>query len=112
MAEFVFAVPILPGKEQLDREVMDELAGPRREEYEASLRDAGITRQTVWHEETPDGTLAIVYFEADGAEAPMRWTQSDSAVSQWFVEQMREVHGIDISQQPPPPVTKVHDVRV
>ena len=43
--------------------------------------------------------------------APMRWTQSDSAVSQWFVEQMQEVHGIDISQQPPPPVSKIHDVR-
>ena len=112
MAEIVFAVPVLPGKEQLDREVMDELAGSRREEYEAALRDAGITRQAIWHEETPDGTLAIVYFEADDAEAPMRWTQSESGVSRWFVERMQEVHGFDISQQPPPPVRKVHDVRV
>ena len=112
MAEIVFAVPVLPGKEELDRQVMDELAGSRREEYEAALKDAGITRQAIWHEETPTGTLAIVYFEADDAEAPMRWTQSDSAVSQWFVEQMQEVHGLDISQQPPPPVSKVHDVRV
>ena len=112
MAEIVFAVPVLPGKEELDRQVMDELAGSRRQDYEAALRDAGITRQAIWHEETPGGTLAIVYFEADDAEAPMRWTQSDSAVSQWFVEQMQEVHGFDISQQPPPPVSKVHDVRV
>ena len=112
MAEIVFAVPVLPGKEELDRQVMDELAGSRREDYEAGLRDAGITRQAIWHEETPEGTLAIVYFEADDAEAPMRWTQSDSAVSQWFVEQMQAVHGFDISKQPPPPVSKVHDVRV
>ena len=110
MAEVVFAVPVLPGKEELDRQVLDELAGSRREEYEAALRDAGITRQAIWHQETPDGTLAIVYFEADDAEAPMRWTQSDSAVSKWFVEQMQEVHGFDISQQPPPSVSKVHDV--
>jgi hypothetical protein len=112
MAEVVFAVPVVPGKEELDRQVLDELAGARREEYEASLRDAGVTRQAIWHEETPDGTLAIVLFEAEDAEAPMRWTQSDSEVSRWFVEQMQEVHGMDISQQPPPPVSKVHDVSV
>ena len=112
MAEIVFAIPIVPGKEDLDRQVLDELAGARREEYEASLRDAGISRQAIWHEETPDGTLAIVYVEADDEEAAMRWTTSDSAISQWFVEQMREVHGMDISQQPPPPVSNVHDVKV
>lgn len=112
MAEILFAVPVVSGKEELDRNVLDELAGSRREEYEAGLRDAGITRQAIWHQETPDGTLALVYFEADDPEAPMRWTTSDSAVSRWFVEQMQEVHGIDISQQPPPPVSKVHDVRL
>jgi Family of unknown function (DUF6176) len=112
MTEVLFAVPVLPGKEELDRQVLDELAGSRREEYEASLREGGITRQAIWHQETPDGTLAIVYFEADDPEAPMRWTTSDSEVSRWFVEQMQEVHGIDISQQAPPSVSQVHDVRV
>lgn len=113
MAEVVFAVPVVPGKEDLDRQVLDELAGSRREEYETAMRDAGIRRQAIWHQKNPDGgTLAIVYFEADDPEAPMRWTQSDSEISRWFVEQMQEVHGIDISQQPPPPVSQVHDVGV
>ena len=111
MAEIVFAVPVLPGKEELDRQTMEEMAEGRRDEYEAALREAGITRQVVWHQQTPDGTLALVYIEAESPEGAQRFTASDAVISRWFVERMQEVHGIDVSQ-PPPPVTKVHDVRV
>jgi hypothetical protein len=112
MAETVFAVPVLPGKEELDRETLDEMAGSRRDEYEAALKEAGITRHAIWHEQTPDGTLALVYIEADTPDAAQRFTASDAPISRFFVEQMQEVHGIDISEQPPPPVDKVHDFRV
>jgi hypothetical protein len=111
LAEIVFAVPVLSGKEQLDRETMDEMPGSRRDEYEAALKEAAIRRQAVWHQETPDGTLAVVYIEADNPDAGQRFTSSDAAISRWFVERMKEVHGIDVSQ-PPPPVNKVHDVQV
>ena len=111
MAEIVFAVPVVAGKEELDRQTMDEMAGARREEYEAALRDAGIRRQAVWHQETPDGTVALVYIEADSEDAAQRFTSSDAEISRWFVEKMQEVHGIDVSQ-PGPPVNKVHDVSV
>ena len=57
MPAIAFAIPILPGKEALDRDAMDEMAGARRDDYEAALRDAGVTRHTVWHQETPDGTI-------------------------------------------------------
>lgn len=110
MAEVVFAIPVVSGKEALDREVLEELAGPRREEYEAALREAGVTRHVVWHQQTPDGTLALVLFEAETPDAPMRFT-SDREINRWFVEKMQEVHGMDISQQPPPPVEKIHDIR-
>lgn len=111
MAEIVLAVPIVPGKEELDRQTLDEMADGRREEYEAALRDAGITRQAVWHQNTPDGTLAIVYFQAESEDAAGRFANSDADISRWFVEKMKEVHGVDISQ-PGPPVTKVHDVEI
>lgn len=39
--------PVLPGKEALDRETFKEMEGPRRSEYEAAMKDAGITRHTV-----------------------------------------------------------------
>lgn len=111
MAEIVFAVPLLPGKEELDRRVMDEMADSRRDEYEAALREAGITRQAIWHQETPDGTVALVYIEANDPDAAQRFTSSGADISRWFVEKMQEVHGIDISG-PPPPVNKVHDVQI
>jgi hypothetical protein len=112
MTEIVFAIPIVHGKEDLDRQTRDEMAGARRDEYEAALKDAGITRQAVWHQQTPDGgTLAIVYIEATDSDAHQRFTSSDADISRWFVQQMQEVHGRDVSL-PPLPVELVHDFRV
>ena len=112
MDEIVFAIPIMHGKEDLDRQTRDEMAGARRDEYQAALKDAGITRQAVWHQLTPDGgTLAIVYIEATDPDAHQRFVSSDADISRWFVQQMQEVHGRDVSQ-PPLPVELILDFRV
>ena len=64
MTEIVFAIPIVRGKENLHRQTREELAGARRDEYAAALKDAGITRIAVWHQQIPDGgTLGIIYVE-------------------------------------------------
>ena len=110
MTEIVFVIPIMRGEEDFDRQTRDEMLGARRDEYEAALKDAGITRQAVWHQQTPDGgTLAIVYIEASDPDAHQRFVSSDSDISRWFVEQMQGVHGRDVSQ-PPLPVEKVLDI--
>jgi hypothetical protein len=112
MPSFAFAIPIVPGKEDLDRQTFDEMMGPRREEYEAALRKAGLTRQVVWHQQTPNGTLAVVYVEGDSPEAGIEeFGSSDDVLSAWFRDQMREVHGVDISQVKIQ-ATKVHDISV
>jgi hypothetical protein len=112
MTEIVFAIPIMRGKEELDRETREEMAGARRDEYEAALKEAGITRQAVWHQQMPDGgTLAIVYAEGTDADAHQRFVTSDADISRWFVERMQEVHGRDVSQ-PPLPVELILDFRV
>jgi hypothetical protein len=112
MTEIVFAIPIMRGKEQLDRETREEMAGARRDEYEAALKEAGITRQAVWHQQMPDGgTLAIVYVEGTDPDAHQRFVASDADFSRWFVERMQEVHGRDVSQ-PPLPVELILDFRV
>lgn len=53
MPGFVFAVPVVSGKEELDRKTLEEIAGPRLTEHEAALRDAGISRHAAWHQQTP-----------------------------------------------------------
>lgn len=112
MTEIVFATPVVHGKEELDRQTRAEMAGARRDEYEAALKEAGVTRQAVWHQQMPDcGTLAIVYVEAGDPDAHQRFVNSDADISRWFVERMQEVHGRDVSQ-PPLPVEMILDFRV
>jgi hypothetical protein len=112
MPAFAFSIPVVPGKEELDRRTFEEMLGDRREEYEAALRRAGITRQAIWHQETPDGTVAVVYVEGDDPEAGVaEFGSSDEPLNAWFREQMKEVHGIDISQVELR-ATKVHDIQL
>ena len=112
MTEIVFAIPIVHGKEDLYRQTWDELSGARRDEYAAAQKDAGVTRQAVWHQQQPDGgTLAIVYIEATDPEAPQRFVSSDADISRWFVQRLQEVYGRDFTQ-PPLPVELDHDFRV
>jgi hypothetical protein len=109
---FAFSIPIVPGKEELDRRIFDEMLGARREEYEAALRQAGITRQSIWHQETPDGTVAVVYVEGDDPAAGIaQFGSSDGPLNTWFREQMKEVHGVDISQVELR-ATNVHDMQL
>jgi hypothetical protein len=111
VTEIVFALSVMHGKEDFDRQVRDEMTGARREEYEAALKDAGIRRQAVWHQQMPGGgVLAIVYIEADDADAHQRFVSADTEISRWFVEEMQGVHGRDVSQ-PPLPVEQVLDIR-
>jgi hypothetical protein len=112
MTEIVFAIPVMHGKEELDRRTRQEMATARRDEYEAALKDAGITRQAVWHQQMPGGgTLAIVYVEAADPDAHQRFVSSDTDIARWFRERWQEVHGRDVSQ-PPLPVEQIIDFRV
>ena len=104
MPSVAFCAPIIPGKEETDRKGFEEVAGPRREQYDASRRRAGITREMVWHQETPNGTLAVVYVEADDVPASLQaMATSDDPFDQWFRELLMEVHGIDLTEGGPTP---------
>ena len=111
MTEIVFATPVARGKEEVDRQTRAEMAGSRQDEYRAALKEAGITRQAVWHQQMPDGSsLAIVYEEATDYEAHQRFVSSDTDLGRWFRERMQEVHERDVSQ-PPLPVEMILDFR-
>ncbi len=63
----------------------------------------GVGREVVWHQPTPQGTLAVVYMELD---APRRMFEvagtSYNPFDQWFREKALEIHGIDLTQPVPP----------
>jgi hypothetical protein len=111
MPAIAFTIPILPGKERLDHQVFDEMTGARRDEYEAARRRAGVTHEAVWHQETPGGTVAVVYLEADDVGAAMSAiATSEEPFDRWFRDRMQDVHGIDLAEPAPPP-HQVVDVR-
>jgi hypothetical protein len=112
MATSVFVMPIVPGKEELDRETLQRFAvpGPEHDAYAAARRAQGITREAVWHQRTPMGTFAIVLMEGDdlaGALASM--THGDDPFNRQFREFVHDVHGVDLAAGGAPDVTPVID---
>ena len=80
-----------------------ELMGSRREEYQESRKRLGIRRESAWHQETPDGTVAVVYIEADDPGAAMAGIgSSEEPFDRWFRERMSDIHGLDLTQPPAP----------
>jgi hypothetical protein len=68
MASMAFAIPLTPDKTEAWRRWSEELAGPRRAEYEASRRRLGLTVERAYLQRTPQGDLNVVYLEADDLE--------------------------------------------
>ena len=110
MALFAVAFPVAPGKSEMWQAFMDELNGPRREEFVASRRAVGV-RERVFLQSTPMGDLAIVTFEGDDPAASFaQIMNADDDFTKWFSSQSREAHGFDPSSQPmPAPPTLVLD---
>ena len=105
-----FVVPVLPGKEQADLDWMEEMTGPRRDDYESAWKQQGVTHHAVWHQETPEGTVAVVYIEAEDIPTAMQGiSTSDDPFNQWFRERVKDVHGIDLTTDTPPQSQQIHD---
>jgi hypothetical protein len=111
MASFAFVLPILPGKEEADIEMFNGFrAGDGREAFEAWHRSNGVRRHAVWHQKTPNGTVAIVLLEADDIERALRGTATSSdPFAERFRESVKDVHGVDLANDPPPEVVEVID---
>jgi hypothetical protein len=111
MAVYAFAVPILAGQEEADRRFFAELQGPRQQEYETTWRRLGVRADRIWHQVTPDGTMAVVYLEADDMDRFFAEvaTGTDPFLV-WFRSQILAIHGLDLTQPlPGPPNTLLHD---
>jgi hypothetical protein len=100
-----FVAPLLPGATQTDREVMASCwTGDRRAAYADSRRRAGITRESVWHQSTPLGDVAVIVTEADDLDiAFSTLATSDDPFDKWFRDHVRAVHGFSLEDGFPPP---------
>jgi hypothetical protein len=92
--------PILPGKTPAWRSFMEELNGPRREEFKESRRRAGVHERT-FLQSTPMGDLVIVTLEGDDpGRAFGKMMSADDAFTKWFTQRGEEVHGVDLTVRP------------
>ena len=104
------AFPIVPGKTPEWRAWIEELNGPRHEEFAASRRNVGLHERT-FLQSTPMGDLVIVTLEGDDPAAAFgRLLSGTDEFSKWFGEQAQSVHGFDLAQaQSTPPPELVAD---
>lgn len=111
MAAYGFTVPVLPGQEAADRQFITEIQGPRRAAYEATWRRFGVHAERIWHQVTPQGTVAVVYLELDDpGQLFGGLATADDPFVVWFREQILAIHGLDLTQPPSgPPNELLHE---
>jgi hypothetical protein len=104
MGKIGFAVPILPGKEDLATKHSIEEIRQRMPEYEESRRRAGVTMERVYLQNNPDGSkLFVIYVETadDAGDVIGTFATSGSDFDRWFLDVNQEITGIDFRQPMP-----------
>ena len=105
MQTIAFAAPLLPGKTDADREALASCgSGDRAADHRASRERAGIKREAVWIQSTPDGDVAVVLIESPDIQTAMgTMATSDDPFDVWFRGHIMDVHGMDITEESAPP---------
>lgn len=107
MAVCAFAVPILPGKTEALRQFAQEVFGSRRSDFKVTAQMLGVRKES-WHfQNTPQGDVCIVYFEADDPWQVLReFAAAQRPFDVWFKEQAKQISGIDFGQPLPGPLSE------
>lgn len=107
MALLAMAIPILPGKTDQWRQFIEQVRGARKAEFDASREKMGVHERTFF-QQTPHGDLVIVTLEGDDpARAFASFGAGTDPFTEWFVAQVKAVHGFDLRQPPPGPLPEL-----
>ena len=102
----VLAWEVPADREEPWRRFLQELSGPRREEYAESRRRLGISAESTWlAPRRSGGGVAVVYLEAQDPgwaldRALRELAASDDPFDSWYRMQMRELFGCDFTLLP------------
>ena len=113
MTTVAMALPILPGKTEEWRRIVQEATGPRRSEIDDKHSRLNVRSANWFLEPTPNGDVAIVVLEGEGAaEAFPKWGQSRHPFDVWFKEKIGPTYGINFDEPPPgPPPALMYEYR-
>jgi hypothetical protein len=102
------ASQVLPGKTDALRQLIADLTGPRKAEFQDAHRRFGAVKQNVYLEHTPQGDLTVYYEEsADPVANLQKFGQSQDPFDVWWKERLLDVTGIDYSQPFPGPLPEL-----
>src|SRR5918998_2281510 len=105
MAAVAFALPILPGQEDLVKSMGEVVSGSGelRGEYEESRKRLGIREEKVWVQRTPIGQSIIVYWETEDPQRTLReMANSQDEVDKKFMQIVENAApAIDLSKENP-----------
>jgi len=95
---FAIAVPVIQGKEGDWNKWMTELKEKRLGDFVDSRNELGVHERT-FLQHTPMGDMVIVTLEGEDPQSAFtKFGSSDSAFAKWFVENVKTLHGIDLTQ--------------
>jgi hypothetical protein len=107
MPLFAFVAPIQPNKTGEFRQFIADLNGPRKEEYEASRKNAGFRQEAMFLQKTPAGDMVVLVQDAESEQAALAALRGmTDSFHNWYFQQMKDIHGIDI----PGPVMPQNEV--
>ena len=98
MSGLVLTLPIAPGKVEAWRRFCQELRGSQWQEYEASRRRLGVTRERLALLDNPFGSTSVTTLEAPD----VNWTVSEMISSarpfeRWYRERLQDLHGVNLA---------------
>jgi hypothetical protein len=107
MALLAVAIPIVSGKTDQWKRFIGELKGPRFADFKASRKRLGVHERT-FLQKTPMGDFVLVTLEgADPASAFARFGQGTDDFTKWFLNEVKEIHGMDLTAPPPGPLPEL-----
>jgi hypothetical protein len=97
MSLYAFVAPIEPGKTEEFRQFAKDLGGSRKTDYEASRKEAGFQRETIFLQKTEKGEMVVIVQEAENqAKALASLRAMKDPFNQWFFQRLKEIHGLDM----------------
>jgi hypothetical protein len=104
MRTYAFAMPLLPGKTETWLKYVNEITGPRKEDWKKSRQRLGLQSEQVWLQNTPMGDMCVVKLETDDpGKFFENLMKSNEPFDLWFKEKVLiECHGLKEGQAMPP----------
>jgi|WetSurSiteA1Bulk_404760.scaffolds.fasta_scaffold93910_1 hypothetical protein len=103
MEDYLFAVPLAPGKTDTWKSYMKELNGTRKDEYNKSRNRIGLHAEQVFLQQTPHGDMCVVKWSTENPQRAFEsLANSKEPFDQWFRDKILiECHNMDFTQTRP-----------